>query len=194
MGHPCESSLLGDTVNGADERGAIGFAEQVLELELFLFGANRTQTAKVRAGLWEVQGRRCFYCDARIAEPTGGHVDHFVPWSRYPDDTLDNFVVADKKCNGFKSSSLAAADHLTRWTRRFADGSSEQAQLSDLAHRVVWDRQPDRSLNIARAIYLRLPNDARLWLRAKEFVSPDSLTIGTALNVPRHGTDVVPTV
>jgi hypothetical protein len=34
-------------------------------------------------------------------------VDHFVPWSRYPDDTLDNVVVADNRCNGFKSSSLA---------------------------------------------------------------------------------------
>ena len=92
------------------------------QLELFLFGADRTPTAKIRAGLWDIQGRRCFYCNTRIAEPTGGDVDHFVPWSRYPDDTLDNFVVADKSCNGLKSSSLAAADHLTRWTRRFADG------------------------------------------------------------------------
>ena len=80
-----------------------------------------------------MQGRRCFYCDARIVEPVSGQVGRFVPWSRYPDDTLDNFVVADKSCNGFKSSSLAAADHLTLWTRRFADGSSEDAQLSDLA-------------------------------------------------------------
>ena len=120
------------------------------QLEMFLFGADRTPTSKIRAGLWEIQGRRCFYCDARLAEPVRGHVDHFVPWSRYPDDTLDNFVVADKSCNGFKSSSLAAADHLTRWTRRFADGSSEYAQLSDLARRATWDRQPDRSLNVAR--------------------------------------------
>jgi 5-methylcytosine-specific restriction endonuclease McrA len=153
------------------------------QLELFLFGANRTQTAKIRAALWDIQGRRCFYCDTRIAEPIDGDVDHFVPWSRYPDDSLDNFVIADKRCNGFKSSSLAAAGHLTRWTRRFADGSSEHAQLSDLAHRATWDRQPNRSLNVARAIYLRLPNDARLWLRGKEFVSPDSFTIGTALDV-----------
>ena len=45
------------------------------QLEVFLFGADRTQTAKIRAGLWEIQGRRCFYCDARIAGPvarTGG--------------------------------------------------------------------------------------------------------------------------
>jgi len=154
------------------------------QLETFLFGADRTQTAKIRAGLWEMQGRRCFYCDARLAEPVRGHVDHFVPWSRYPDDTLDNFVVADQRCNGFKSSSLASAEHLTRWTRRFADGSSENAQLSDLAHRTMWDRSPDRSRNVARAFYLRLPSDARLWRLRKEFVAPDFMAIEAALTMP----------
>ena len=152
------------------------------QLEMFLFGAERTPTARVRAGLWEIQGRRCFYCDARIPEPTRGQVDHFVPWSRYPDDALDNFVVADNNCNGFKSSSLAAADHLTRWTRRFAQASNEYSQLADLALETAWERQPDRSLNVARAIYLRLPGDARLWLRGKEFVAPDASTIGAALH------------
>ena len=82
------------------------------QLEVFLFGADRTQTTKIRAGLWEIQGRRCFYCQEQLREPTRGEVDHFVPWSRYPDDSLDNLVVADKKCNGYKSSSLAAVRHL----------------------------------------------------------------------------------
>lgn len=153
-------------------------------LEMFLFGTDRTPTAKVRAGLWEIQGRRCFYCDARITEPVRAQVDHFVPWSRYPDDTLDNFVVADNSCNGFKSSSLAAADHLARWSRRFVQGSSEYDQLADLRQRAGWNRQPGRSLNVARAIYLRLPGDARLWLRGKEFVQPDAVAIGTALSIP----------
>jgi 5-methylcytosine-specific restriction endonuclease McrA len=153
------------------------------QLEMFLFGADRTRTAKIRAGLWEIQGRRCFYCEARIADPVSGQVDHFVPWSRYPDDTVDNFVVADKRCNGFKSSSLAAADHLSRWTRRFVQSSSEHVQLAELAKSATWDRQADRSLNVARAIYLRLPDDARLWLRGKEFVSPDATMISSALTL-----------
>jgi len=155
------------------------------QLEMFLFGTDRTRTAKIRAGLWEIQGRRCFYCDARIAEPVRGQVDHFVPWSRYPDETLDNFVVADDKCNRFKSSSLAAADHLTRWARRFVDSSTDDAQLADLAQSAAWDRQSDRSLNVARALYLRLPNDARLWLRSNEFVPPDPTIIGNALDARR---------
>jgi 5-methylcytosine-specific restriction endonuclease McrA len=153
------------------------------QLEMFLFGTDRTRTAKIRAGLWEIQGCRCFYCGGRITEPVRGQVDHFVPWSRYPDDTLDNFVVTDNICNAAKSNSLAAADHLTRWTRRFVKGSGEYAQFADLAQHTTWDRHADRNLNVARAIYLRLPDDARLWLRGKEFVPPDSMTIGSALSV-----------
>ena len=154
------------------------------QLEVFLFGADRVATTKVRIGLWEIQNRRCFYCDARIAESSHGDVDHFMPWARYPDDSLDNFVFADRKCNGFKSSSLAAARHLARWARRFEKSSSEHCQLSDLARGAVWERGPDRTLNVARAIYLRLPNDARLWLRGKEFVAPDAKAIQDALTTP----------
>jgi CRISPR/Cas system Type II protein with McrA/HNH and RuvC-like nuclease domain len=72
--------------------------------EAFLFGMDRLQTAKIRAGLWETQHRRCFYCDERVADATTGQVDHFIPWSRYSDDGLDNFVVAHATCNGFKSN------------------------------------------------------------------------------------------
>ena len=151
------------------------------QLELFLFGADRTQTARIRAGLWEIQKRRCFYCDTRIQEPAQSQVDHFVPWSRYPDDGLDNLVVADTRCNAFKTSSLAATEHLVQWARRFAEDSSAYVQLDDLAQRAAWDRHAVRSLSVARAIYLRLPDDARLWVRGREFIAPDLVTIGTVL-------------
>ena len=51
--------------------------------------------------------KRCFYCEG-LGCQTRRHaqVDHFVPWSRYPDDGLDNFVAADKRCVADKSSSL----------------------------------------------------------------------------------------
>jgi hypothetical protein len=154
------------------------------QLEMFLFGADRTRTVKIRAGLWEIQGGCCFYCRGRIAEPARGQVDHFVPWSRYPDDNLDNFVVADNSCNRFKSNSLPAADYLSRWRLRFEKGSSDNSQFADLAQRATWDRRSDRSLNVVRAIYLRLPNDARLWLRGREFVPPDAAMIATILKSP----------
>ena len=150
-------------------------------LDAFLFGCVRVPTTKVRAGLWEIQGRRCFYCEARLHDPSKGQVDHFLPWSRYPDDGLDNLVVADGKCNGWKSSSLAAAEHVAHWARRLKEAASEHAQLGELAKRTSWDRSAERSRSAARAIYLRLPADARLWVRGKEFVAPDAAVIQNAL-------------
>jgi len=154
-------------------------------LETFLFGADRVATANVRAGLWEIQQRRCFYCEKRVAEPTNGHVDHFVPWSRYPDDSLDNLVVADIACNGFKSNSLAAADHVVRWGRRFIPGASEYAEVGALAEQAGWQREAHKSASVARGIYLRLPANARLWLRRREFVGPDAAVLAATLNPPR---------
>jgi 5-methylcytosine-specific restriction endonuclease McrA len=150
-------------------------------LEMFLFGADRVLTAKVRAGLWDVQKCRCFYCDGRLADPANGQVDHFVPWSRYPDDSLDNLVVADVGCNAFKGNSLAAADHVARWGRRLVPGSSEYGQLDALARKTAWERRPERSASVARGIYFRLPANARLWLRRKEFVAPDVAALAAAL-------------
>jgi 5-methylcytosine-specific restriction endonuclease McrA len=154
-------------------------------LEVFLFGADRLRTAAIRARLWEAQGRRCFYCDDRLVDPSSGEVDHFIPWSRYPDDTLDNFVVADRRCNGDKSSALAAGQHVARWAARFSKGSSEHAALEDLAGRGIWVRECGRTLGVARGLYLPLPEDARLWLRGHEFVAPDAATIAGALDAGR---------
>lgn len=117
----------------------------------------------------------------RVGDAVDGEVDHFLPWSRDPDNGLDSLVVADKKCDGFKSSSLAAVDHLARWARRLAADASEYGQLADLAKRVAWERHDARSLSAARAIYLRLSEDARLWLRRREFVAPDAATIREVL-------------
>jgi 5-methylcytosine-specific restriction endonuclease McrA len=150
-------------------------------LETFLFGTSRAQTAAIRAGLWSAQGRRCFYCTQQLRDVERTCVDHFIPWSRYPDDGLDNLVVTDVRCNASKSNSLAAGRHLTRWVRRFMLSSTEDAQLTELAERTKWERHKGVNLGVARAIYLRLPDDARLWLRDKEFVPVDRDEIVSAL-------------
>lgn len=53
-------------------------------------------------------------------------------------------------------------------TRRYLEDSSECATFAALTQGAAWDRRRDRSFNVARAIYLRLPEDARLWLHGKE--------------------------
>jgi 5-methylcytosine-specific restriction endonuclease McrA len=151
------------------------------QLEMFLFGVNRMPTTAVRAAIWDAQDRRCFYCGALVRDPSRSEVDHFIPWSRYPDDGLDNFVVADRACNAAKSNSLAAADHLANWCRRFVDGSVESDVLSELSATLRWTRPSQLSKSVARAIYLRLPGDARLWLRGAEFLAPDRKVIERSL-------------
>jgi diadenosine tetraphosphate (Ap4A) HIT family hydrolase len=138
-------------------------------LQEFLFGSQRISLDPVRQDLRELQDNRCFYCDRRIDGPV--EVDHFIPWTRHPDNGIENLVIADPCCNGNKRDFLAAGEHVEHWTRRFAAaGSSVQEQLAEIAQRADFDRHPNQTLNVARTIYSRLPDDVRLWLRVREFV------------------------
>ncbi len=133
------------------------------QLELFLFGADRTPTARVRAGLWRIQDRRCFYCDARVSDPSHAHVDHFLPWSRYPDDGLDNFVVADRELQRVEEQLAGGEPNIWRAGR----AGFRVTRRSSLSWRTLrrdsgWDRGGLKTVSVARAIYLRLPQDARL--------------------------------
>src|SRR5262245_36520766 len=118
-------------------------------LEEFLFGAERVPTVKVRAGLWEIQGKRCFYCEGRVGDPGRSQVDHFIPWARYPDNGIENLVVADVACNGDKGSSLAAIEHVTRWAERIAPDGEAASQLEALAAKTGWDRHAERTISVA---------------------------------------------
>lgn len=131
------------------------------QLDEFLFGASRVSLDRVRSPLVDAQAGRCFYCRQGIRGDAA--VDHFIPWSRHPDNTLDNLVAAHASCNESKSSSLAALDHLERWMDRFEPGSSTDELVGSVAHDVGWPRRPDRTLAAARASYLWLPSQARLW-------------------------------
>jgi hypothetical protein len=150
-------------------------------LEEFLFGAERVPTFKVRAGPWEIQGKWCFYCAGRVVDPGKGQVDHFIPWARYPDNRIENLVVADVACNGDKGSSLAAGEHVTRWAAQLLSAGGMTSQLVELAARTGWDRHAERTVSVARGIYLSLPESAKLWLRRKEFVEVDQEALRRAL-------------
>ena len=150
-------------------------------LERVLFGFDRIATTKVRAALWEVQERRCFYCSDRISSPDGGEVDHFIPWARYPDNGIHNFVVADTRCNGNKRDFLAASYHVKRWVTRFDLGESLWSDLKMIAERELWEQQPARTIGVARATYLHLPNGAKLWIAKKDFEDADATLLAHVL-------------
>jgi len=136
-------------------------------LERFLFGTERTSLVVIGRRLRDHQRGQCFYCGQDIRGP--GEVDHFIPWSRYPDDGVDNLVFADRKCNGAKRDFLASAPHVERWRHRMDD-----RELDELVAMTGWQRRSGATLGVGRAIYSRLPNGFRLWERAQEFVSADA--------------------
>src|SRR5205823_3968729 len=154
------------------------------QLERFLFGAERVPLERVRGPIIGLQEGRCFYCADRLAGRAGQtpDVDHFIPWSRYPDDSLENLVVADARCNNAKRDFLAAPGHIEHWRARTRPDSTVSAGLTRIAEAVGWPRHPDRTLGVARAMYLRLPASARLWLRGKEFVTADPAALTAALD------------
>ena len=88
------------------------------ELESFLFGADRRSVSQHAARLYELQGGRCFYTNARLLRPNSAEVDHFIPWSRYPWDSPFNLVLASKEANGRKSDRLAPLEDRDRWLVR----------------------------------------------------------------------------
>ena len=125
-------------------------------LEDFLFGRERIALVPLRPALRELQEGRCFYCGDR---------HHLTPWSRYRDDGLDNLVLADRGCNGAKRDFLASARHVRRWRERM-----ESPAVPEVAAAERWPRHPERTLSVARAVYLRLPAGSPLWDSARSFV------------------------
>jgi 5-methylcytosine-specific restriction endonuclease McrA len=128
----------------------------------FLFDPEREPTAAVRDGLAEIQAGRCFYCRSGLRSDF--EVDHFVPWSRYRDNRLDNLVPAHPRCNRAKLDFLAEQAHIERWRERNDDG-----RLALLAKEQAWERYSDGTLGVARAIYFGLPDGTPLWVEGDRF-------------------------
>jgi hypothetical protein len=116
---------------------------------------------------------RGFYCDTRIAGAAA--VDHFIPWSRHPDNGIENLVVADRRCNSFKRDFVPATELLERWrAERFGPSGGDLPALAEIASQLGWEHHPERTFAAAGAIFLCLPPDAKLWHREKSFVAPKS--------------------
>jgi 5-methylcytosine-specific restriction endonuclease McrA len=87
------------------------------DLEQFLFGTTRNALTKIKPFFFEIQKGMCFYCESTINENLG-EMDHFIPWSKYPNDLGHNFVLSCEKCNGSKSDHLASVVHYKKWIKQ----------------------------------------------------------------------------
>jgi HNH endonuclease len=87
-------------------------------LEAFMFGTDRIPLRQYATWLYEIQNRRCFYTNSKLASPANGMVDHFLPRARYPIDEPVNLVLASKRANSDKSDRLASGEYLKTWAER----------------------------------------------------------------------------
>jgi hypothetical protein len=134
-------------------------ARSVLEFEDFLFGHDRVALERVAEGLLDLQHSTCFYCNNLVGRQR--EIDHFVPWSYSGDDGLDNLVAACRRCNNSKRATLAGPHHLARLIER---NQQWDGDLDALASERRWPRDHPRSYRIARAAYLRSPDERPIWL------------------------------
>ncbi len=119
-----------------------------VDLHEFLFGTERSSLAAAGNILRDFQKRECFYCRKPIR--TGGEVDHFVPWTRYPLDLGHNFVLAHAGCNRSKSDTIAAQGHLENWVQRNTERGRELSEVMQ-ERRILCDWSSTR--RIARWAY-----------------------------------------
>lgn len=135
--------------------------EEADYLEQYLFDPRRLSLARVQRDLRELHRGSCFYCGAPVTG--GGQIDHFIPWSRHFDNSIQNLVYAHGACNNSKRAYLASAPHLANWVQRMKEGSESAAALRDIAARHDWESRPSETLAIARGSYLKLTSAAQLW-------------------------------
>lgn len=161
--------LLSDLVRGAWLRYVRRFNGQVVganDLDQFLFGSERASLERYLPILREVQSARCLYCESEV-KPGTAHIDHFIPWSRYPIDLGHNFVLAHAKCNAAKADHLGATEHLSRWVERNGTAAESLRVGFDKAFIVHNARSSER---IALWAYSQATaSHAIAWLRDREF-------------------------
>lgn len=134
------------------------------DLESFLFETPRQALTIIGAGLKKLTSSHCFYCGSTVHE---ADVDHFVPFSLYPRDLMDNFVLAHPSCHRSKSDTLAALPHLERWLEFTTQNDDALNEIGETAGRIS-DRKSCHS--VARWGYSNaLHNGAQGWLHARSY-------------------------
>ena len=146
----------------------IDLLDEPTDLDQFLFGSERASLSRWSSDLRDLLHAKCFYCDGEVPLKQG-HIDHFVPWARYPLDLAHNFVLAHSRCNAAKAQHVAAIEHLEHWTTR---NNECAAVLADKFSRWPVPCDLDASNGIARWVYRQTEEVRGLtWVRGKEFRS-----------------------
>ena len=134
------------------------------DLESFLFETPRQALTIIGAGLKALTNSHCFYCGIKVHD---ADVDHFVPFSMYPRDLMQNFVLAHPSCNRSKSDTLAALPHLERWLEFITRHDDALNEIGQKAGRIS-DRPSCHS--VARWGYANaMSSGGQAWLKSKAY-------------------------
>lgn len=143
------------------------------DLKGFLFDQSRQNLASLLPMLIEIQDCQCFYCAKPLKKDM--EIDHFIPWSKYPNDTAHNFVLADRSCNNAKRDYLADIPFYERWRLR---NQNYNKDITDFALQQGFAAQLATSEQIAKWAYnLAKENQNLVWLPPKTFKVIDSALI-----------------
>ena len=149
------------------------------DLRRHLFGAERVGFPRLlRRELTELQEGRCFYCPKPLQLASA--IDHFIPWSRWPNDDLENLVVAHPACNGHKSDRVPGPGPLGRWATRLVE---QRRALDDIAISTSWRSDRTRTTSLARSLYAHLPEGALVWDGPSQIRSADRRGLLAALAI-----------
>ena len=145
-----------------NNKGLLGFDQ----LNEYLFGSERSDLKPYVVLFKDLQQSKCFYCEKGIRSTP--HVDHFIPWSRYPHDLGHNFVLSHQSCNCSKSDMLASIEHLEKWVER---NSLFSEQMEDYFIENTLHFNLDCSYAVAKWAYAQAADtESHLWTECKEVV------------------------
>jgi hypothetical protein len=97
-----------------------------------------------------------------------GEVDHFIPWTRYPNDLANNFVLAHARCNSDKRDHLAATEHLRHWYESNIQSSNSLATVFEEEDILA---TPEVSLQVTRWAYESgFASGALMWREGKDLI------------------------
>ncbi len=141
-----------------------GLAHDSDHLHDHLFGSARVAFPRsLKAGLVELQNGECFYCGTRLCSRV--EVDHFLARSRWPNDAIENLVIADH-CNLRKSDHFAAESHAHAWAHRVV---THRDDLRTLAETTGWTSAEQRTVGLVANSYLNLAPLTPLWVSGNSF-------------------------
>ena len=150
------------------------------DLEDFLFSTSRQSLLVLGQGLRKIDGSKCFYCGQSMS---GADVDHFIPFSLYPRDVGQNFVLAHPACNRSKSTMLAARSHLERWLHRLDVHADNLAEIGTVAGLTV---EAEVSRQVARWGYANaMASVAHAW-RATQIYEPIDASYAVCFATANH--------